>query len=229
MSDAQELMSSFPEPMLFSTFAKDTLQPLLTAFPHAMLGEVGLDRSFRIPRPHIDAKTNRESEGSERTPKHFTQFKTPIEHQLRLLTEQLEIAFSLNRNVSMHSVQAQGQTVELLVSLETKSQHWPHCKSKICLHSYGGSADTVKRIYKMHKTRVYFSFSTTINARLQRLEELIQAVPDDRLLIESDFNDIRKSEMRMWEILRVVCTAKQWTATQAPRILQENWKGFSGG
>lgn len=190
-----------------------------------MLGEVGLDRSFRIPYPQTDAKSNREE---HKVSKKFTELKTPVQHQLRLLKQQMEVAFSLNRNVSMHSVQAQGATVELLTWLDKQSTEWKKSTSKICLHSYGGSVETIAQITRLHPARIYFSFSTTINARLDRLEALIEATPNDRLLIESDFNEVRKSERRVWEILGIVCQAKGWTVAKVVDVLEGNWKTFSG-
>ena len=223
--EAQSLLASFGEPTCFATFVKEKLQPYIEAFPSAMLGEVGLDRSFRIPYPQTDAKSNR---ADHKNSKKFTELKTPVEHQVRLLREQMEIAFSLDRNVSMHSVQAQGATVELLSSLAKYSKHWTNSRSKICLHSYGGSVETIGQITRIHPDRVYFSFSTTINARLDRLEALIEATPDDRLLIESDYNDVRKSEARVWEILGIVCQAKGWTKQKAVGVLAASWRAFSG-
>lgn len=222
---AEELLKSFPEPTRFDDYCKNTLRPYLKAFPPAMLGEVGLDRSFRIPVPSTDPKTDREV---QRAAKKFTQLRTPIAHQLQLLSRQMQVAFELNRNISMHSVQAQGQTVELVTKLGKTSKTWKDSTSKICMHSYGGSADTVGILCRAEKERIYFSFSTTINGRLDRLADLIRAVPDDRLLIESDYNDMRRSEQRLWEILGVVCHAKQWDAQEAAKRLKENWERFSG-
>lgn len=218
------LYNSFPEPTLFRDYCANTLQPYLEAFPSAMLGEVGLDRSFRIPVPTTEAKTDREQ---DRAAKKFTELKIPVPHQLELLRRQMELAFQLNRNISMHSVQAQGQTVELITKLDKTSQRWKTSRSKICLHSYGGSTDTVAMLSRADRERIYFSFSTTINGRLERLGELIRAVPDDRLLIESDYNDIRVSEKRLWEILGVVCHAKGWEREQGAKQLARNWQRFT--
>lgn len=226
MSDEDQLLlESFPAPTLMSTFIKDTLRPLLLEHPTAMLGEVGLDRSFRIPYPQTDAKSDR---SDHKQAKKFTNLKVPMEHQLQLLNTQLDLAFELNRNVSFHDVQAHGAVMDLLASLAKNSERWKKSTSKICLHSFGGSVDVIQRVSKhIDKKRIYFSFSTTINARLERLEELIRAVPDDRLLIESDYNDIRMNEIRIWEILGIVCEAKGWTPEHAVKVLQDNWNTFS--
>ncbi|CAD6584732.1 MAG: hypothetical protein CYPHOPRED_002834 [Cyphobasidiales sp. Tagirdzhanova-0007] len=224
---ASALFESLPSPTRFTTFVEKTLRPYLLSYPNAVLGEVGLDRSFRIPAAKEDPKSARSHLGDEVVHKKLTHLKTPIEHQLQLLTKQLELAFELDRNVSMHSVQAQGATVDLLFSLSNDGK-WIGSKSKICMHSYGGSADTIARILRIHPKRLYFSFSTTINARLSRLEALIRAVPDDRLLLESDYNDVRTSEIRLWEILGIVCDAKGWHKEGAALRLKENWRTFSG-
>lgn len=219
-----ELFESFPEPTPMSRFIQESLRPHLEAYPQAMLGEVGLDKSFRIPYPTTEAKSNR---SDHKHAKKYTDLKTPMQHQLQLLQTQLEIAFELNRNVSMHVVQAHGPAADLLSSLSKTSQTWKKSTSKICMHSFGGSTDVIQRLVKnIDKNRIYFSFSTTINARLDRLEELIKAVPDNRLLIESDYNDIRKNDIRIWEILGIVCAAKEWSAGQAVKQLAGNWQVF---
>lgn len=224
--EALALYDSLPEPTLMSTYLRDVLRPLLTRYPNAMLGEVGLDRSFRIPFPATDAKSDR---SDYKQAKRFTNLKVPMEHQLKLLNTQLEVAFELDRNVSFHDVQAHGAVMDLLASLAKTSDKWKHSRSKICLHSFGGSVDVIERISKhIDKTRIYFSFSTTINARLERLEELIRAVPDDRLLIESDYNHISMNATRVWEILGNVCHAKGWLAEEAAGTLKRNWQEFAG-
>lgn len=223
--ESKMLYESFPEPTLISTYVQNILRPSLLEYPNAMVGEVGLDRSFRIPFPKTDAKSDR---SDHKQAKKFTNLKVPMEHQLKLLNTQLDVAFELNRNVSFHDVQAHGAVMDLLASLAKHSDKWKHSKSKICLHSFGGSVDVIERVSKhIDKERIYFSFSTTINARLERLEELIRAVPDTRLLIESDYNDIRYNDIRVWEILGIVCDARGWTSHEAASILKRNWREFS--
>lgn len=63
------------------------------------------------------------------------------------------------------------------------------CPTKIMLHSYGGSVEEIPRFYKLPGIgdRVYYSFSHAINHRTpDKLRARIAAVPDDKLLIESD-------------------------------------------
>jgi Tat protein secretion system quality control protein TatD with DNase activity len=67
------------------------------------------------------------------------------------------------------------------------------CPPRVMLHSYGGSADTLRAFLKLPTvgSRFYFSFSHVINADKEKhtptkLLERLRAVPDDRLLLESD-------------------------------------------
>lgn len=57
------------------------------------------------------------------------------------------------------------------------------------LHSYGGSVEEIPRFCKLRGIgpRFYFSFSHAINHRTpDKLRARVAAVPDDRLLLESD-------------------------------------------
>lgn len=80
----------------------------LEEFPGALLGEVGLDRSFRLPDPRADA------------PHKLTRLQTPIAHQRTVLRAQVDIACKLRRSVSMHSVRAAGQTTDFLAEMATE-------------------------------------------------------------------------------------------------------------
>jgi Tat protein secretion system quality control protein TatD with DNase activity len=84
----------------------------LLKFPDAMVGEVGLDRSFRhayqpYPSP---------------PPRKLSPFTTPIEHQIAILEAQLGLAVELRRHVSLHSVNANQATVGLLMKMKAKHQ-----------------------------------------------------------------------------------------------------------
>jgi Tat protein secretion system quality control protein TatD with DNase activity len=102
MKALERLLPDLPEPILLSDVLI-TLRAHLTDFPNAMLGEVGLDRSFRIPwspDPNIQRK--------------LSDFTVPLEHQIHILEAQLKVAVELKRNVSFHSVKAQQATLQLV-------------------------------------------------------------------------------------------------------------------
>ena len=86
-----------------------------------IIGEIGLDRNRR--------------------------FKSTFEtHQKKVFIMQLRLAAKLNRPVSVHSVKADGAIVELLEN-EVKEGH--ALPPKICIHSFAGSVETLKRIVRL--------------------------------------------------------------------------------
>jgi Tat protein secretion system quality control protein TatD with DNase activity len=109
------------------------LRSNLSQFPHAMLGEVGLDRAFRVPYDY------------DASPRELTHFHIPIEHQTRILEAQLALAVELKRNVSVHSVKAQQATVDLLTRMSQKHGD-PWLRISIDMHSCGLSPQMWKDV-----------------------------------------------------------------------------------
>lgn len=107
--DFNQLLPDFPQPILLSEILA-TLRTNLVDFPHAMLGEVGIDRSFRIPFPQHNIGERRK----------LSDFTVPSEHQIHILESQLQLAIELQRNVSMHSVKAQQTTLQLVDRMSKK-------------------------------------------------------------------------------------------------------------
>ena len=95
-------------------------------------------------------------------------------------------------------------------------------------------------LQKKH-SNVFLSLSTAINARSPAHKELIAVCATDKLLVESDFHDVRYSAPYTWNILRTVADVKGWRVedawdTDVPeaewgavRRLEENWKAFERG
>jgi Tat protein secretion system quality control protein TatD with DNase activity len=84
-----------------------------SAKPKPMLGEVGLDRSFRVPFVPLSGYGEAEplvpDDGIRLTP-----FFVPVEHQQAILEAQLDVAIDFGVNVSFHSVKAPAQTLTVL-------------------------------------------------------------------------------------------------------------------
>lgn len=132
VSAYEQLLPSLPEPIPLDDILSE-LRRNLEAFPGAMLGEVGLDRMFRVPFDYNAA------------PRQLTPFTVPFDHQLAILEAQLDLAVTLGRNVSMHSVKAQLATADLLAKMRARHQDsW--VRISVDLHSCGLSPETWRDI-----------------------------------------------------------------------------------
>jgi len=219
----QKLVDSLPEPTPIS----DVLMGLrrnFADFPQAMLGEVGLDRSFRVPFDYFAS------------PRQLTPFVIPLHHQLVILEAQLDLAVELGRNVSLHSVKSPLCTTELLQKMQQKS-HDGWSLINVDLHSCGLSPEMWRDIEKKHRN-VFLSLSTVINGRSSNHKALIATCSPDRILVESDFNDVDKCTERTWDMIQSIAAVKGWHVEEewldnlaesdwgAVRKLEENWYTF---
>ncbi|KAL6750458.1 TatD family [Haematococcus lacustris] len=183
------------------------LRQLLTEVPGAVLGECGLDRAAVVPG---------------------TKASQSLPHQLSLLRTQLALAAQLQRPASLHCVRATGHMMALLSS--TPAEELP---PRIMLHSFNGPPDSIKQLLALPRgvgSRLYFSFSATINARSgagrDKLVARIRAVPQDRLLAETDEDDAGRMDAALGAVLQLVAEARGWTAEQATELLTANFEAF---
>ncbi|KAH7049750.1 hypothetical protein BKA57DRAFT_461129 [Linnemannia elongata] len=103
---------------------------------------------------------------------------------------------------------------------------------RLCMHSYGGSVDMLKAFTKLdHPPEIYFSFSILINGRLQerKLKELILAVPEDRLLIESDHHSHNHVDQLLVEMVLKVAEIRNWSVEETVERTARNWHRFVYG
>ncbi|KAG9046138.1 hypothetical protein FS837_005017 [Tulasnella sp. UAMH 9824] len=130
----EEVLANLPEPTPLSTVIS-SVRANLTEFPNALLGEVGIDRSFKIPYiPYPFAGV-----------KKLSPFTVPTDHQLALLEAQIALAIEFRRSISLHSVKAQQVTLDLLKKLKEKYKE-DFGKINIDLHSCGFSAESWKEV-----------------------------------------------------------------------------------
>lgn len=133
-----------------------TLEQALKATPSAV-GEIGLDHA-------LDPSTFAEQES--------------------VFLDQIHLANTLGRPVSIHCRRAWGRLMELL-----DDKGWPACGFMI--HSYSGSAELVAPLIRRG---AFLSFSGAVtHDNHRRSREALVAVPLDRLLIETDSPDLLPS------------------------------------
>ncbi|RDB29053.1 Cut9-interacting protein scn1 [Hypsizygus marmoreus] len=226
ISAYQRLLPLLPDPIGLDYILSE-LRRNLEAFPEAMLGEVGLDRAFRVPFDYY-------AERRELTP-----FTVPFDHQLAILEAQLELAVELGRNVSIHSVKSQLATAELLAKMQIKHQeNWS--RISLDLHSCGLSPESWRDIERKYKN-VFLSLSTVINSRSPNHRALIATCSPTRLLVESDFHNVDKCTERTWDMVKTVAEVRGWPLESewiddldeddwgTVRKLEENWFRFKKG
>ncbi|TPX60486.1 hypothetical protein SpCBS45565_g07500 [Spizellomyces sp. 'palustris'] len=205
-------------PKLEETAAWRNLREHLVAHPHALVGEIGIDGAAR------DRNTN---------------IKYPMPHQVAIFRAQLALAAELRRPVSIHTVQCHGKLLEIMrelaltmppkssEALSPESSGGSGCyrvhdplPPKMMHHSFSGSPDIVRALLRLPKgvgRRFYFSFSVGINGRSLKTVERIRAVPDDRILIESDLHDAAAIDSGMLGACKLVADAKGWTLEQTAK------------
>ncbi|KAK5109615.1 hypothetical protein LTR62_006852 [Meristemomyces frigidus] len=271
--DDRDFLLSLPEPRPFAAYLART-RDYLIRYPLALIGEVGLDRSFRLPVPETPAQEAQREQGltpGGREGRQLSPYRVPLDHQRKILLAQLRLAGEMRRAVSVHGVAAHGAVFDALA--ETWKGHEKHvpskrerrraeaanhaeatapdgteaqisappseplpCPPRVCLHSFSGPAETVKMyIDPQVPCEVFFSFSTTINTWSEnpdggKVEAAVRAVPDDRILIESDLHTAGdRMDDYLAEIIRKLCEVRGWEVEEGVRILGANWRKFVFG
>jgi Tat protein secretion system quality control protein TatD with DNase activity len=257
--ESLEFIRSLPDPKSFSQFISET-RTYLQKHHLALVGEVGLDKSFRLP----EAWTEEDLESRDKSlilgvrgGRNLTPCRVNMAHQKRLLEVQLRLAGELQRPVSVHGVQAHGMLFDTFRGL-WKGHEIPSRKGKkklgadragvfdeetvshsnpkpypprICLHSYSGPLENVKQYFQSSvPAHVFVSFSSIINfstAASAKSKEVLEWLPEDRILIESDLHkagDIMDEHLE--EIARIVCRIRGWTLEEGVKKFGHNWKQF---
>lgn len=264
--DDDAFIASLPTPVPLSTFIESARSNLI-AHPHALVGEIGLDKAFRLPQkwdPDLAASRDEGLTPGGREGRLLSPYRVRMPHQERILLAQLRLAGEVGRPVSVHGVQAHGTLYDTVATCwKGHEKHIPSRREKrmvapgaedndesepdamdsggkpypprICLHSYTGSLEGVQRwTHRAIPARIFFSFSTAVNlgtdAGIEKFAEVVKAVPDDRILVESDLHIAGEGmDTALEDMYRRVCDIKGWGLEVGVQRIGRNYEEFIYG
>lgn len=147
-----------------STDWQTTLEQFLEQHPGAGVGEIGLDR-WILDRARPD---DLRLAGLTRA---------PLAEQEIVFAKQLQIAAERNLATTIHCLEAWGPLWAVLQKSDV-----PACG--FLLHAYGGPKEMISGFLERG---AYFSFNGSfLDPRKQRQREVFEAIPVERLLVETD-------------------------------------------
>lgn len=190
---SNEMMRVLPDPIDMNLYLKtlrDTIQRCKPPHGKFGIGEIGLDKLFRVVSTGYYGSPATVDPSTPR----LSPCKVTMEHQERILQSQLSLAEELQAPISVHCVKAHGRLYAAIEKFRGPT---------IILHSYTGSTEQaqmwIRRTDKLNQ-QLFFSFSQWINGeKAAQLQALMEVLRDDHILVESDVS-IDRYDLAAYEL-----------------------------
>lgn len=204
---SNEDISQLVEPRPFAEYL-DLMRKYLTRNPQAVVGELGLDKPFRLALD--DDK--------------LSPFRVGMDHQRRVFGAQLALAGEFKRPISVHSVQCHGHVFNDVARL---SKGIP----AVCLHSYSGSVDQLRQWLDWSRSshvELFMSFSAVFSLENRKLNDYLEILPDSSFLTESDLSQCSFEELVSHNdrVLKYLAKAKGYSEEDMRKKIKENFLRF---
>lgn len=222
------------------------LHALLAHYPRAIVGEIGLDRAAVIPGTRrartspqhqlalLKAQLSAAAQHRRPVSVHCVRAHGLLYDELRGRAEACAAAAKAQRSAAADADASTQQPSSVSSPFLLPPA--------VMLHSFGGSAEEARRFSGLERLssggggsasatpncRIYFSFSAVINSRAdpEKLAKRIRAVPEDRLLLESDQVSPSALDSGLAASLALVAAARGWTVEEAARRCRHNFDAF---
>ena len=192
------------------------LKEALKEHPRAIVGEIGLCKCAKNVR------------GDKK--------QAGFAKQVSVFEVQLQVALELKRPVSVHAVKVNAPLRTAIAALHEKIRN---DRIRIALHSFSGNAFHVRDLLTFSSVDLYFGFSYAVNVDMNlqndtsnkkkaALYETIRAVPKDRLLVESDTNDLKTAKVHTDRAIALVAAARGWSLADAANTTARNALNWLG-
>lgn len=219
----EEFLKILPDPINFQTHL-NVLQKLIKKYQVCVIGEIGLDKLFRIPTSGF--YSNPEFKGKDIK---LTNYKTSMDHQKKIFIEQLKLGVELNLPISLHNVKSGGVIYEIISRYCLTDDYI----GSICLHSYTGSIETLElfiKSFKKRKCKIFVSLSSYINnneGKNDFLEKILEVLPNDAVLTETDLTLDNQEPVRyLTDIRDAIARIKQLDIVETDELILGNYKLF---
>ena len=101
----------------------------------------------------------------------------PKDQQIQAFEAQIELADEVNLPIALHVRDAYGDCLDVLQNMHSK------LNNGVLLHCYSSSVEMIERFLKFD---CYFALGGAITFKNAKKDDVIKAIPKDRLLVETD-------------------------------------------